>query len=181
MTSQKPISVILLFGGIATLGLILVTFCTYKAGVVTFLNPAGLLMYLIPVIFGVIAALVERRRQGGFLEFRSTLRIIFGILVMATALQGLFTWLLVNVLDPHFGQALRPVWLENSASALRRIGVTGDDLDRNIAALKETDPFGFGAVAFGLAKIYMVLFPVTLVLALLIKRKKPAEAPATTL
>lgn len=179
MTSQKSFSVILLYGGIASLGMILVTFGTYKAGPRTFLSLVVDLMYLIPLICGVVAALVECRRQGGFLEFRSALRIIFGILVMATALQGLFTWLLVNMLDTHFGQAVRPVWLANAEAAYRRFGVTGNELDRNIAALKDTDPFSLAAVLFGLAKFYMLGFPLSVLLAAIIKRKKPQARQAT--
>ncbi|HEV2479195.1 MAG TPA: DUF4199 domain-containing protein [Puia sp.] len=179
MTQRKPISVFLLYGGIAALGMILVTFGTYKAGVEAFLSLVNWLMYLIPVSFGIIAALVERRRGGGYLEFRSALRIIFGILVLATALQGLFTWLLLSVFDPHFGQLVHPVWLAKTEAAFRRVGVTGDQLDKSIAALKDSNPFSLGAVLFGLAKFYMLGFPVSILLAAIIKRKKPLERQTT--
>jgi len=181
MMQRKPIPVLLLFGGIATVGMILVTFVTYKAGPQTFLSLEVDLMYLIPMICAVIAANIERKRQGGFLEFRNALRIIFGILVMATALQGLFTWLLMNVFDTHFAQAVRPVWLAKSKAALQSIGMTGDQLDKNVAALKDSDPFSLGAVLFGLAKFYILGFPVSVLLAAIIKRKKPAQQPTTTL
>lgn len=181
MTQQKPIPVIWLYGGIATLGMIVVTLCSYKAGPVTFLRPGGELMYLIPLACGAIAALVRRHRQGGYLEFRNALRIIFGILVLAVALQGLFTWLLVNVIDPHFGDALRPVWLANTEAAYRRFGMPDDEVKRNIESLKGTNPFSFGSVMLGLARVYVLGFLISLILAAITKRKKPAQQPTTTL
>jgi hypothetical protein len=177
MTSQtipgKKISATVRYGAIASVGMILVTVGTYKAGPATFVDPMINLMYLIPMTCGVMAAITERRRQGGFLDFRSALRVIFGILVVATALQGLFTWLLLNVFEPRSGQAVRSAWLANAIATYRRFGITGDELDKNIALLKESDPFSIGSVLFGLAKFYIVGFPVSVILAVIVRHKKP--------
>lgn len=178
MAQRKPIPLTILYGGIATLGMIAVTLGTYKAGPETFLRLTVDLMYLIPLACGVIAALVERQRIG-FLEFRSALRIIFGILVLAVFLQGLFTWLLANLIDPHFGQALRPVWLANTESAYRRFGMPDDEVRRNIESLKGTNPFSFASIMLGLARVYIIGFLISLILAAIVKRKKPQERQAT--
>lgn len=179
MTQRRPIPLTVLYGGIATLGMIAVTLATYKAGPAAFLKLTVELMYLIPLVCGLIAALVGRERQGGYLEFRNALRIIFGILVLAVALQGLFTWLLVNVIDPHFGDALRPVWLANTEAAYRRFGMPDDEVKRNIDSLKGTNPFSFASVMLGLARIYIVGFLISLILAAIVKRKKPRERQTT--
>lgn len=173
----KKISATVLYGAIASVGMILVTLVTYKAGPATFVDPVINLMYLIPMTFGAMAAIAERRRQGGFLEFRNALRIIFGILVVATALQGLFTWLLVNVFEPGFGQAVRSAWLANAIATYQRFGITGDELEKNVAVLKESDPFSVGSVLFGLAKFYIVGFPVSVILAVIVRQKKAVMAP----
>jgi len=179
MMQRKPIPLTALYGGIATLAMIVVTLGTYKAGPVSFLKLTVELMYLIPLACGAIAALVRRSQQGGYLEFRNALRIIFGILVLAVALQGVFTWLLVNVIDPHFGQALRPVWLANTESAYRRFGMPDDEIRKNIDSLKNTNPFSFGSVMLGLARVYILGFLISLILAAITKRKKPMERPTT--
>jgi hypothetical protein len=179
MTQRKPIPLTVLYGGIATLGMIVVTLGTYKAGPATFLRLTVDFMYLIPLVCGVVAAFVERKRQGGYLEFRSALRIIFGILVLAVALQGIFTWLLVNVIDPHFGETLRPAWLSNTEAAYRRFGMPEDELKRNIDSLKGTNPFSFASVMLGLARVYIIGFLISLILAAIVKRKKPQERQAT--
>ena len=181
MAQQKPISLILLYGGIAALGMILFTIGTYKGGTETFLGPVVYGMYLIPMVCGVIAASIERSRGGGYLEFRAALRIVFGILVVSMAVQLLFTWLLVHVIDPHFGQLLAPAVLVKMEAAYRRFGMPEDEITKNIAAAKGTDPFSFGSMLLGLARDYVIGFLISLVLAAIVKRKKPQERPSTTI
>ena len=179
MIQRKKITSTILFGSIASLAMIAITLGTYKAGPVTFLDLTVELMYLIPVVCGLIAALVERKRQGGYLEFRIALRIIFGILVLAVAVQGCVTWLLVNVIDPRFGDALRPVWLANTMATYHRFGMEDDEIRRNIDSMKGTNPFSFGSIMLGLARVYILGFLISLILAVIVRRKKPMERPTT--
>lgn len=175
MRTAKPTSVILLYGGVAMLGMILFTLGTYKAGAETFIGPIVYVMYLIPLLCGVIAAIVEKRRQQGYLEFRRALRICFGILVSSMALQVLFTWLLVHVIDPGFGKVLVPAVLAKTEAAYRRFGMPEDEITRNIAAVKGEDPFSLGSMALGLARDYIIGFLISLVLAAAVRRPTPVE------
>jgi hypothetical protein len=181
MTSQKPISVILLYGGIATLGMLGILFTAYRGGIDTFLNQAFFVINLIPLVCGVIAAFVQKKRQGGFLEFREALKIIFGILVIGLALEALFLWLLMHVIDPHFGQAIGPASLVKTEATYRRFGVPEDEISRSIAEQKGTDPFSVKSLFLGTAMFYVMGFVVSAGLAFAIKRKKPADQPTTTL
>jgi hypothetical protein len=181
MTQKKSIPVTILYGGIAGLGMILYTLGTYKAGTDTFLGAVVYWMYLIPMACGVIAASLERNTWGGYLEFRAALRIIFGIMVLAMALQTLFTWLLVHIIDPHFGQTLAPAVLVKMEAAYRRFGMPEDEITRNITAARGTDPFSVGSMLLGLARDYVIGFLISLVLAAIVKRKKPEERQLTTL
>ncbi|HEV9037421.1 MAG TPA: DUF4199 domain-containing protein [Puia sp.] len=178
LTSQtnagKKNPVPLIFGGLASLGMILFTFCTYKAGTRAFLSSSVFLMYLIPIGCGIIAAIIVRIRNGGFLEFRAALRIIFGIMVVSMALQTVFTWLLVHVIDPGFGRELGPVVIAKMEAAWRRFKMPEDDIARNIAAAKGEDNFRFGNMFLGLARDYVIGFLISLLLAALVKRKNPA-------
>lgn len=179
-TRQKPVPVLLLYGGIAAAAMVLLVFMTYKGGIESFLNKSVWLINLIPLTFGVIAALTERKRQGNYLEFRSALRIIFGILVIALAVQGLFIWLLTHVFDTHFGQALIPAWLKDTETTYRRFGMPEDEIAKNIAAEKGTDPFDIPNTMLGLARDYIVGFLISLILAAITKRKKPEERQPIT-
>ncbi|HWB94958.1 MAG TPA: DUF4199 domain-containing protein [Puia sp.] len=180
MALKKTISPTLVSGGIATVGMILFTIGTYKGGTQTFIGPVVYLMYLIPLACGVIAALVARQRHQGYLGFRAALRIIFGILVVAMALQMIFTWLLVHLIDPRFGATLGPAVLIKMEQAYRHFGMPEDEIRRNIDATKGTDPFSLGSMFLGLARDYIIGFLISLVLAAIVKRKKPEERQQTT-
>lgn len=180
MTQRKPISVLLLFGGIATLVMLGILFLAYKGGVDRFLNQAFFLINLIPLVCGVIGAFVEKRRQGGYLEFREALKIIFGILVIGLAIEALFLWLLLHVFDPHFGQSLGPASLVKQEATYRRFGVPEDEIRSTIEAQKGTDPFSAKSLILGTAMFYVAGFVVSAGLSAIIKRKKAdAERQAT--
>ena len=175
MAAKKPISPTLICGAIAALGMILITFGVYRGGVQTFIDGRVRFMYLIPLTGGIIASLIERRRGGGYLEFRIALRNIFGILVVSMALQLLFTWLLLHVIDPHFGEAVNPAVLDKMEQTYRRFGMPEDQIRRNIDPQKGTDSFSFGNMFFGLALYSIFGFLISLTLAAIVKRKKPEE------
>jgi hypothetical protein len=170
MTAPKKMSTMILYGGIASLAMILFTVGTWFGGPRVFMS-VGFFRYLIPVIFAVVAALVERNRLG-YLDFRAALRICFGIIVVAFAVEGIFTWILFHVIDPAFDQTLRPLALANAEWWYRHFGMPEDQIRANIDAAKEIDPFGPGAIAFGLAKTYVFFFLVAVLLAAVLKRKK---------
>lgn len=171
MIQAKKIPVTMLFGGIASLAMILFTIGTYLGGVSVFLR-IGFFRYLIPVVFAIAAALVQKRRQG-YLDFRQGLRICFGIIVVAFAVQGIFTWILCHFIDPAFDRALRPIALADAEAWYRRLGMPEDQIRANLDAAKDSDPFDFGSIAFGLAKTYVPFFLIAVLMAALLRRKKP--------
>jgi Protein of unknown function (DUF4199) len=163
MTQKKSIPVILLYGGLAALGMILFTVATYKGGTEMFISNIVFLMYLIPVVFAVIGVLVEKKRGRGFIGFRAGLRICFGIIVLALAVQMIFGWTLLHLIDPAFGRSLPPAVLVKTEAAYRRFGMPEDEISRNIADLKGSDPFSFSAMAIGLARNCILGFLIALV------------------
>ena len=180
MAAKRTFTPTLVCGGIGALGMILFTIGMYKSGIQAFIGPVVYLMYLIPLACGIIAAAIERKRDGGFLEFRSALRIIFGILVAGMALQAVFNWFLVHVIDPHFGRVLNTAILEKMEQTYRRFGMPEDQIRRNIDPQKGTDSFTFGKMFFGLALYSIVGFLISLILSAIVKRKAPMERPTTT-
>ncbi len=176
MAQKKPIPVILLFGGIAALSMILFTTWTYKAGTQMFISNIVFLMYLIPVVLAIVGVLVEKKRQQGYIEFRAALRICFGVIVLGLAIQVLFTWVLLHLIDPSFGRTLPPAVLAQTEAAYRRFGMPEDEISKNIADLRGTDPFSFSATAIGLARNCILGFLIALVPAALIHRKRPEAA-----
>lgn len=177
MTQRKKISATILFGGIASLVMILFTIGTWRAGTAAFIGPIAYAMYAIPLVFAIVAAWVAKRRRR-YLDFRSALKICFGVIVLSLAIQRVFTGILVHWLDPAFGRSLGPAVLANTEAAYRRFGMPEDQIRANLDAAKGSDPFGFGNMAWGLAISYVPMFLIALVLAVVIKSKKPGGGTA---
>lgn len=173
MAAARKLPVTLLYGGIASLAMILFTIGTWRGGVSVFLGGIAYAMYAIPVVFAIIAALVERGRQG-FLAFRPALSVCFGVCVLSLAVQRVFTWVLVQFIDPAFGRALRPAVLANMGSSYRRFGMPEDQVRANLEAAQGNDPFSLSNIAWGLALTYVVFFLIALLLAAIVGRKKQA-------
>jgi hypothetical protein len=177
MVQWKKIPVTIGFGGISSLCILLFTIGTWRGGTEVFIGNIAYAMYLIPVVFAIVAALVEKRRRQGVLGFRPALTICFGIIVLSLAVQRVFTWILVHLIDPAFGRTLGPAVLANTEAAYRRFGMPEDEISTNIAAAKNSDPFGFGSMALGLAYTYVLFFLIAVLLAAIIRRNSPAEGP----
>jgi hypothetical protein len=176
MAEPKKIPVTLFFGLAAALCMILFTIGSYKGGPKLFIGDIVFLMYLFPFVLAIVAAVVEKKQCQGYLDFRSALKICFGVIVLALAVQAVFTWTLVHMIDPAFDRALRPAVLEQTETTYRRFGMPEDEIRRNLVALKDTDPFDPGGILLGLARNYIVGFLISLLLAFILKKKNPAVA-----
>jgi hypothetical protein len=172
-TVQKKIPVTLLYGGIASLCIVLFTIGTWKGGIDTFLGGVAYFMYLIPIGFAITGGLVAKKRGQGVIDFRAALKVCFGIIVLTLAVQVFFTWILVHVIDPRFGKELIPAALAKTLATYRHFGMSEDELSRNADALKGSDPFGIRGMAEGLAKLYIVGFLLAALMAAFIKNQQP--------
>jgi hypothetical protein len=173
---QQKIPVILLYGGIASICIVLFTIWAWKGGIDHFLGNVAYLMYLIPVGFAVAGGLIAKKRRQGGIDFRAALKVCFGIIVLTLAVQAFFTWILVHVIDPRFGRELIPAALAKTLATYRHLGMSEDELSRNADALKGSDPFGVRAMAEGQAKLYIVGFLIAALIAALIKNQQPEQA-----
>ena len=72
---QKKIPVILLYGGIASVCIVLYTVGTWRGGISTFIGGTAYGMYLIPVGFAIAGGLAARKRRRGFIGFRAALQV----------------------------------------------------------------------------------------------------------
>jgi Protein of unknown function (DUF4199) len=187
MAVQKgKIPILLTCGAIASLCLILLTLFMYRLGPQSFVEGIAYLGYAIVVVAALVAGLVQkgrvhaqamaappsgdggRLRESGLFRFRAALRVCFGVIAFGLAVQTLFTWVLLNVIDPHFKHTLIPVVLAKTEAVYRRFGMPDDQLAATMADERASDPFGPGRTLLGLARNYVVGFVIALVLAAII-------------
>ena len=171
MTTTKKPSITLVFGAIAGGVMILFTLATWWGGPVAFVGRTGYLKYLLVIAIALVAGIAAKKQNNGYLEFRPALRVCFGTLVIGMAVQTLFAWLLLKM-DPKFKQELMPVVIAQTEATYRSFKFSEDDVARMVADVKAGDPFSFGSMLAGLARIYIILFLVSLALAAVVGQKK---------
>jgi uncharacterized protein DUF4199 len=168
----------LTYGCIAGICMILLMSILYKAGVQYYLGPVAYLGYAILIGLATAAALSEKRAGDGYLEFRAALKTCFTVFVIGLAAQTLFIWVLVNILDLHFKTEVTQAILQNEENFFRRGGMSEDLLESYMAKERGKDQFTLGGMIMGLFTMYIVHFLIALVIAAIVKKKKPVFSDA---
>jgi len=170
----------LLYGGIAGLFMILFTLVLYLGGVGLFLSGIARLGYVILIGLAVTATLMQRKANGGWLDFQAALKTAFVVMVLALAAQTLFTWILLTFVDTHFKAVLSKAVLDDMEAAVRKMPLSRDIIERTITDERGKDQFSFGRVSLGFAFSCIIHFIIALLIAAIVKKKKyePAGAGA---
>ena len=175
--SRKKISIAFLFGLIAAAAVIVYILALYFAGPKAFVGSVAFLSYIIVILLGAAAALVQKRANDGWLPFHDAVKVCFTVFVLGLAARSLFPWLLVNYIDPHFKQQLLPEILAGAERSYRSLGLPEDQIRQQLETIRTTDNFALGSLLLGLAFSYIVFFLIALVIAAIVKRKKEEPAP----
>jgi len=172
MKSGK-ISIAVTCGLIAGLVLILLTTILYLGGVDSFLGYGGWLGYLILIGAAVVAPVMEKKAQNGFLEFREALKGAFLVFVIALALQSLFTWILMNFIDTGFRSALEKAILDKTEKFMQGLKIDQDTIDKTLDQQRGKNQYALPKILMGLCVTYVVFFLISLLIAAIVKKKKP--------
>ncbi len=175
--SRKKISIAFLFGLIAAAAVTLFILSLYYAGPKAFVGSIAFLSYIIVIVLGPAAVLVQKKANDGWLTFHEAVKVCFTVFVLGLAARTLFPWLLVNFIDPHFKQLLLPEILAGAEKSYRSFGVPEDQIRPQLEAIRTQDNFALGSLLTGLAFSYIVFFLIALVIAAIVKRKKEEPAP----
>lgn len=159
----------LLSGGAA----ILLTLVLYLGGAKMFVNPIAYLGFAIPIVFAVLGGLVQKKANGGYLEFSEALKTVFTIFVIGSFLSTAFMFLLLNVIDVPFRQALSQETAQASEKMMEKFGVPQDQIDKSTAEILNGNSYSLGKQFLGFAFGTIFWFIISLIIAAIIKKKKP--------
>jgi len=158
--------------------MIIFTIILYCGGVNVYLGGMAYLGYAIMIGLSAAAALAVKKSGDGYLDFQLALKTSFTVFVIALAMQTLFTWLLLNFFDLHFKELVAKANLQKLEEYLRKMGMPEDRLDQAISEEKGKDQFTIKLMIMGLAFSYIVHFIIALVIAAIVKKKKPVFTDA---
>jgi hypothetical protein len=174
--SQKHNKELIQFGGISALFAILVFVVIYIMGAEYFLSPmVWISSYAMPLVFSIWASIVVKRKQQGYLEFREALKINFGVLVITGFVSTLFSYLMFNFVDQAFAESFKQLTIEKTIEFMNRFNVPESEIDKAIDDLIKKDLWSASSLLKSLAYTCIGYFIEALIVAAIIKKKKPED------
>ena len=177
-TTNRTTNIGLTYGLITGLAICLITLVQYLGGLKTYMSPIGFLTYILLVVMAVVAAQKQKKINEGYLSFGEALKVTFSVIASALLLQTLFTYVLLNFIDPSFKQALLQASLNASEAFLRKMGMSENTIDEAMEKARETDSMSLPSMLFGYALWCIAWFVVCLIISAIVKKNKP-EFPTT--
>jgi flagellar motor component MotA len=173
--SKKNIGVT--YGLISGLASVIFGLLLYMSGVKWFVHPVAYLSFVIPILFAVLAGLKQKKQNEGWLEFGAALKTVFTVFVIGTLISTIFNFILLNYIDEPFRQALTQETAEKTQQFLQKLGVSQDQIDKTVDDMMKGNSYTISKQAVGVAFICIFWFIISLIIAAIIKKKKP-EFPA---
>jgi hypothetical protein len=174
LTAPAPKSnVALVYGLIAGAATIAFTTILYLGGLALYTSLLAYLSFAIPIVVAILGGLKQKSLQGGYLSFKEALKVVFLIFLVYIVLNTLFNHLLLNVIDVPFREALMQDAGIKMEKFLVKMGANQETIDKSLAELSNPENFTFKKVFLGMLFNAIGWFIVSLIIAAIIKKKKP--------
>ncbi len=153
---------------------ILFTVVLYLIGVKAFVSPVAYVALVLPIVFAVLAAVARKKAQGGFISFSEALQTTFSVFVIGTLLGIIFNYVLFNLIDVGFREALAQETAESVAKMMQKFGAKQEEIDKAMTDAQSGNNYTAGKMALGFAFSSIVSFIVSLIISAIVKKQKPA-------
>jgi len=163
----------LLYGLIAAGIAIVFTLVLYILGASYFVHPIAFLAYAIPIVFAVLAGKAQKKEQGGYLEFSQALKTVFTVFVIWSFFATAFSYVLLNFIDVPFREAMAQQAAEKTEEFMQKFGAPQKDIDKAVEEALNGNSFSFKNQFLGFALGSIFWFLISLIIAAIIKKKKP--------
>jgi hypothetical protein len=169
----KSSNVLLQYGLFSAVAGILAYLLLYIGGTSIMTSPVAFVTNLIPIAFAVLACLAVRKKNGGFLEFSEALKTSFGIFVISGFAVTVFSYVLLNYIDPDFKIAMQQAAMELTEGMLKKFGASQDQIDKAMDEASKKDNFSISSVMLGFAFSCILWFLFSLIISLIVRKKNP--------
>jgi Protein of unknown function (DUF4199) len=177
ISTEKKTNILFQYGLIAALGSVLLFVLLYLGGTTFFGSPIVIPISLaIPIVVAIFACIKAKRENGGFLLFKEALKICFGIFVFSIFATSLLSYLLYNFIDPAFKESMLQLTIEKTQQWMAKFGAPQDSIDKTIQEMAKMDLGSIGTIAKSFAQGCIFWFIIALIVAAIMKKKKPEFA-----
>lgn len=167
---NHPVRNGLIAGGL----LILLSLSFYFTDKGLLLQLSSLMEFIIVLYFMSRAVAATRKAQDGWISFGEAFKPAWLTYILATTLATLFTFVLMNFIDPDLKEQVKEIQIQAFEQASDWFKISDADQATYIEQLKETDAYGIQSIAFTLPFSFImpgVLF--SLIMALFMKKEQP--------
>lgn len=161
------------YGLISGLASVIFSLLLYLNGAKTFVSPVAYLAFVIPIVIGVLAGIRQKKNNGGYLDFKESLKVVFTTFVIGAVISGLFNYLLFNVIDVPFREALTQESVEKMQEWMVKFGTPQEAIDKATEEALKSNNYSLGKTALATAFGCIFWFLVSLLISAIIKKKKP--------
>ena len=171
-TGKTNIAVLygLICGGVS----VVLTLVLYLAGAEYFGNFwLGIAAFAISIAIAVMGGLAQKKANGGYLPFSEALKTVFTIFVISAFISTLFLYILLNYIDEPFRQALAQVTAEKTGEMMKNFGAPQDQIDKATTDALDANNYSAKRMFLGFAFYCTIWFIFSLIIAAIIKRKRP--------
>ncbi len=162
------------YGLLAGVSVVLVNLIIYFTDK-TLLASISSLVELIVVIFFMTKAVSDTKSDlGGWISFKDAFKPAWLTFILATTIIVLYTFILMNYIDPSLKDVIKEKQLEAFGQAAEWLNINEADRDVTIASIEDADAFGVKSIAFGLP--FSFIFPgvlYALIIGLIKKKEQP--------
>lgn len=170
---KKRTEVGLTYGLISGLASVIFSLVLYLGGVKWFVHPIAYAGFVIPVVIAVLAGLKQKKLGEGYLDFPAALKVVFTTFVIGTVISTLFNYVLFNFIDVPFREALTQETAEKAQQMMQKFGANQEQIDKATEDMMNGNNYSFSKQLLGTAFFCIFWFVISLIIAAIIKKKKP--------
>ena len=170
---KKRTEVGLTYGLISGLASVIFSLVLYLGGVKWFVHPIAYAGFVIPVVIAVLAGLKQKKLGEGYLDFAAALKVVFTTFVIGTVISTLFSYVLFNYIDVPFREALTQETAEKAQQMMQNFGANQEQIDKATEDMMKGNNYSFSKQMLGAAFFCIFWFVISLIIAAIIKKKKP--------
>ena len=143
---------------------VILLFVAYSIGVDFILNSWwGFIQFLVPLFFLIYLCVEYKKIVGGFINFKSTFFLVFGLLAASGFIHTFFSIILYNLIDVDFAVLLQEATIEKTINLLEGLG-SESMIEESIEALESQNNYSAKNLTTG----YFFGLPFQAILALII-------------
>jgi uncharacterized protein DUF4199 len=163
----------IVYGLICGVSVIAYTIILYVAGVEWYTSWLAFMTFVIPVVIAFLGGVRQRKLQGGYITFKEVLKTVFIIFIISVILDTIFSYLLLNVIDVPFREAVMQDAAIRMEKFMIKMGTPQDAIDKAMQDFDNPDNFSAKKVLVGVFFRMIVWFIVAVIIAAIIKKKRP--------